>query len=134
MPSLVDTVAVATLVQALAIKIGRDWEEGLLKEPDPNWLIERNRWAAIKEGLNAQFITGTDGSTKPIIDVIKDLVSELESIAEELGSLNRLKEVNNILHATPVVDYMRDIHKQASLVELVKELQKRLVDSLSEDN
>ena len=134
MPSLVDTVAVATLVQALAIKIGRDWEEGSLNEPDPNWLIERNRWAAIKEGLNAQFITGKDGNTKPITDVIKDLVSELESIGEELGSLNRLKEVNNILHATPVVDYMRDIHKQASLVELVKELRKRLVDSLNIDN
>ena len=62
------------------------------------------------------------------------MVSELESIGEELGSLNRLKEVNNILHATPVVDYMRDIHKQASLVELVKELRKRLVDSLNINN
>ena len=134
MPSLVDTVAVATLVQALAIKIGRDWEEGTLQDPDPNWLIERNRWAAIKEGLNAEFITGTDGDTKPIIDVIKDLLPQLESIADELGSLNRLKEVNNILNAIPVVDYMRDIHKQASLVELVKELQKKLLDSLSEDN
>ena len=105
-----------------------------LKEPDPNWLIERNRWAAIKEGLNADFITGVDGGTKPISEVIKDLVTELESIAEELGSLNRLKQVNNILHVIPVVDYMRDIHKQASLVELVKELQKKLLDSLSEDN
>ena len=95
-------------------------------------MIERNRWAAIKEGLNAEFITGTDGNTKPIIDVIRDLVTELESISEELGSLNRLKQVTNILHATQVVDYMRDIHQQASLVELVKELRKRLTDSLSE--
>ena len=100
MPSLIETVAVSTLVQALAIKIGRDWEEGALKEPDPNWLIERNRWAAIKEGLNADFITGIDGSTKPISEVIKDLVTELESIAEELGSLNRLKQVN-IIHTSP---------------------------------
>ena len=84
--------------------------------------------------LNADFITGVDGGTKPISEVIKDLVTELESIAEELGSLNRLKQVNNILHVIPVVDYMRDIHKQASLVELVKELQKKLLDSLSEDN
>ena len=97
-------------------------------------MIERNRWAAIKQGLNAEFITGTDGDTKPIIDVIKDLLPELENIAEELGSKNRLNEVNNILNATPVVDYMREIHKQASLVELVKELQKKLLDSLSEDN
>ena len=62
------------------------------------------------------------------------MLPELENIAEELGSLNRLNEVNNILNTTPVVDYMREIHKQASLVELVKELQKKLLDSLSEDN
>ena len=62
------------------------------------------------------------------------MLPELENIAEELGSKNRLNEVNNILNATPVVDYMREIHKQASLVELVKELQKKLLDSLSEDN
>ena len=42
MPSLIDTVAVATFVQALAIKIGNDWEAGKLDEPTPNWLIERN--------------------------------------------------------------------------------------------
>ena len=62
------------------------------------------------------------------------MLPELENIAEELGSKNRLNEVNNILNATPVVDYMREIHKQASLVELVKQLQKKLLDSLSEDN
>ena len=92
------------------------------------------KWAAIKEGLNADFITGVDGSTKPIVDVIKELLLDLEGIAEELGSVNRLKDVTNILNATPVVDYMREIHKQTSLVELVKELQKKLLDSLSDDN
>ena len=86
------------------------------------------------EGLNADFITGVDGSTKPIVDVIKELLLDLEGIAEELGSVNRLKDVTNILNATPVVDYMREIHKQTSLVELVKELQKKLLDSLSDDN
>ena len=134
MPSLIETVAVATLVQALVIKIGRDWEAGRLSEPDPNWLIERNRWAAIKEGLNAQFITGTDGNTKPIVEVIKNLLSELSGIGEELGSTNRLNFVNNILESTPLVETMRNIHKESSLVELVKELQKKLLNSLSEDN
>ena len=134
MPSLTETVAVATLVQALVIKIGRDWDAGKLNEPDPNWLIERNRWAAIKEGLNAQFITGTDGNTKPIVEVIKNLLSELSGIGEELGSTNRLNFVNNILESTPLVETMRNIHKESSLVELVKELQKKLLNSLSEDN
>ena len=57
---------------------------------------------------------------------------------ETVAGMNEVRdaanEVNNILNATPVVDYMREIHKQASLVELVKELQKKLLDSLSEDN
>ena len=134
MPSLVETVAVATLIQALVIKIGRDWEDGVLNEPDPNWLIERNRWAAIKEGLNAKFITGTDGNTEPIVDVIKNLASELSDIGEELGSINRLNFVNNILDESPLVDTMREIYQESSLVELVKELQKKLFNSLSEDN
>jgi carboxylate-amine ligase len=134
MPSLIETVAVATLVQALVIKIGREWDEGTLSEPDPNWLIERNRWAAIKEGLNAKFITGLDGKTVPVIDVIKNLVSELSDIGKELGSINRLNYINNILESTPFVETMRNIHYESSLVSLVKELQKKLFNSLSEGN
>ena len=56
MPSLIHTVAVATFVQSLAIYIGKKWEDGNLPPPTSNWLIERNRWAAIKDGLNAKFI------------------------------------------------------------------------------
>jgi len=134
MPSLIETVAVATLVQALVIKIGREWDEGTLSEPDPNWLIERNRWSAIKEGLNAKFITGLDGKTVPVIDVIKNLVSELSDIGKELGSINRLNYINNILESTPFVETMRNIHYESSLVSLVKELQKKLFNSLSEGN
>ena len=116
------------------IKIGRDSAAGRISEPDTNWLIARNRWAASKEGLNAQFITDTDGNTKPIVEVIKTLLSELSGIGEELGSTNRLNFVNNILESTPLVETMRNIHKESSLVELVKELQKKLLNSLSEDN
>ena len=134
MPSLIETVAVATLVQALVIKIGREWDEGTLSEPDPNWLIERNRWSAIKEGHNAKFITGLDGKTVPVIDVIKNLVSELSDIGKELGSINRLNYINNILESTPFVETMRNIHYESSLVSLVKELQKKLFNSLSEGN
>ena len=97
-------------------------------------MIERNRWAAIKEGLNAKFITGIDSNTEPIVDVIKNLASELSDIGEELGSINRLNFVNNILDESPLVDTMREIYQESSLVELVKELQKKLFNSLNEDN
>ena len=130
MPSLIDTVAVATFVQALAIKIGNDWEAGKLDEPTPNWLIERNRWAAIKEGLNAKFIIDLEGRTKPIKEVIKKLTKEIKPIAESLGSLNRLNELENIFKSDNMVENMRNFHKKESLDGLVKELQKILNESL----
>lgn len=130
MPSLIDTVAVATFVQALAIKIGNDWESGKLDEPTPNWLIERNRWAAIKEGLNAKFIIDLEGRTKPIKEVIKNLTKEIKPIAESLGSLNRLNELENIFKSDNMVENMRNFHKKESLDGLVKELQKILNESL----
>ena len=130
MPSLIDTVAVATFVQALAIKIGDDWQNGNLDEPTPNWLIERNRWAAIKEGLNAKFIIDLEGRTKPIKEVIKNLTKEIKPIAESLGSLNRLNELENIFKSDNMVENMRNFHKKESLDQLVKELQKILNESL----
>ena len=130
MPSLIDTVAVATFVQSLAIYIGNKWEDANLPPPTPNWLIERNRWAAIKEGLNANFIIDLEGRTKPIKEVIKDLTKEIKPIAESLGSLNRLNELENIFKSDNMVENMRNFHKKESLDGLVKELQKILNESL----
>ena len=130
MPSLIDTVAVATFVQSLAIYIGNKWEDANLPTPTPNWLIERNRWAAIKEGLNANFIIDLEGRTKPIKEVIKDLTKEIKPIAESLGSLNRLNELENIFKSDNMVENMRNFHKKESLDGLVKELQNILNESL----
>ena len=130
MPSLIDTVAVATFVQSLAIYIGNKWEDGNLPSPTPNWLIERNRWAAIKEGLNANFIIDLEGRTKPIKEVIKNLTNEIKPIAESLGSLNRLNELENIFKSDNMVENMRNFHKKESLDGLVKELQNILNESL----
>ena len=130
MPSLLDTVAVATFVQALAIKIGNDWEEGKLSSPTPNWLIERNRWAAVKDGLNAKYIVDLDGNTKPIKEVIENLTNELQNISEILGSGNMLNELDNIFKSDNMVENMRDFHRKESLDALVNELQKILVNSI----
>ena len=130
MPSLVDTVAVATFVQALCIKIGEDWEKGGLGKPIPTWLVENNRWAVIKEGLNAKFILDLSGETKPITLVIKETIESISSIAERLGSLDSLLSINSLIDKPQVVDEMREISSQTSLVEVVHFLEKKLISSL----
>lgn len=130
MPSLKDTIAVATLVQALCIKIGQDWEEGKLEAPTPTWLIENNRWAVIKKGLNAEFILNISGETKPITSVIQDLVTMLKPVCEEFGSTENLLSIDRMLKKTQVVDEMREISEKNSLIEVVKFLEKKLISSL----
>ena len=130
MPSLKDTVAVATLVQALCIKIGQDWEAGDLEKPTPTWLIENNRWSAIKKGLDAEFILNISGETKPITSVIQDTVKILEPVCEELGSTKNLLSINSMLKKTKVVDEMRKISRDNSLIEVVHFLEEKLISSL----
>jgi len=130
MPCLKDTIAVATLVQALCIKIGQDWEEGKLEAPTPTWLIENNRWAVIKKGLNAEFILNISGETKPITSVIQDLVTMLKPVCEEFGSTENLLSIDRMLKKTQVVDEMREISEKNSLIEVVKFLEKKLISSL----
>jgi len=130
MPCLKDTIAVATLVQALCIKIGQDWESGKLEAPTPTWLIENNRWAVIKKGLNAEFILNISGETKPITSVIQDLVTMLKPVCEEFGSTENLLSIDRMLKKTQVVDEMREISEKNSLIEVVKFLEKKLISSL----
>jgi gamma-glutamyl:cysteine ligase YbdK (ATP-grasp superfamily) len=130
MPCLKDTIAVATLVQALCIKIGQDWEEGKLDNPTPNWLIENNKWAAIKNGLNAEFIIDTSGTTKPITSVIHDLVTTLSPISAEFGSIDNLQSVKFMLEKDQTVNKMREISNQGTLIEVVHFLEEQLISSL----
>lgn len=129
-PSLKDTIAVATLVQALCIKIGQDWEEGKLDNPTPNWLIENNRWASIKNGLSAEFIIDTSGTTKPITSVINDLLETLSPISEEFRSIENLQSVKTMLEKDRVVNTMREISDKGSLIAVVHFLEEQLISSL----
>ena len=130
MPSLIDTIAVATFVQALCIKIGEDWENGKLDRPTPTWLIESNRWAAIKEGLGADFITDLSGKTKPISLVIRETLDSVSPIAERLGSLGNLSYVDSVIEKSQVVETMREIAARESLLEVVQFLENKLISSL----
>ena len=67
---------------------------------------------------------------KNFVDLKNYLTKEIKPIAESLGSLNRLNELENIFKSDNMVENMRNFHKKESLDGLVKELQKILNESL----
>ena len=66
----------------------------------------------------------------PIKEVIKNLTIEISPIADYLGSLNKLDELENIFNSDNMVENMRTFHKEGSLNDLVKELQNILNNSI----
>ena len=85
---------------------------------------------AIKKGLDAEFILNISGETKPITSVIQDTVRILEPVCEELGSTENLLSINSMLKKTKVVDEMRKISRDNSLIEVVHFLEEKLISSL----
>ena len=72
----------------------------------------------------------SSGETKPITLVIKEIIESISSVAEGLGSRDNLFSINSLIDNDQVVDEMREISNQKSLVEVVHFLEKKLISSL----
>ncbi len=82
-----DSLSIAALVQALVLRLGRDYEDSIIvKTPHP-FIARENKWRAAKYGLDGKFIVEDDGcSTVYVKDALADLIRSLEGEIKELGS------------------------------------------------
>ena len=49
------------------------------------WVLRQNKWRAARHGLEASLIIDDEGSTRPVKEVIAELLDELHPIATRLG-------------------------------------------------
>ena len=75
-----DTVALCALTWCLALTDADLPGAGLSRV-----LLAENRWRAIRDGLDAQFIVGGDGETMPLRTTAHRLIDALGPTAERLG-------------------------------------------------
>jgi carboxylate-amine ligase len=81
-----DSLAIAALVQALVVRLGREYEEAVFfKTPHP-FIARENKWRAAKYGLDGKFIVGDGESTVHVKDALETLIRSLEGEIKELGS------------------------------------------------
>jgi carboxylate-amine ligase len=98
-----ETVALAALAQTLVEWANRRIDDGTLPEPPHEWTIRENRWFATRHGLDAELIVEHPDighpERRPIRELIAELLVELRPVAEDLGNLDELADLQLLLDA-----------------------------------
>ena len=95
--TLAELAALAALTQCLVEDASRRLDAGTALPSLPPWFARENKWRAARYGLDAVAIVSADGDQVPVRDDLGRLVTELEPIAADLGCLDELAGVAEIL-------------------------------------
>jgi carboxylate-amine ligase len=102
LPTTVDeSVALAGLTQALCIRLARDFERG--EEPPFDHIpevIESNRWRAVRDGIDADFISIDDEgevTEVPIEEEIERVLDLVDDVAQDYGLKQEIATIEGIV-------------------------------------
>jgi glutamate---cysteine ligase / carboxylate-amine ligase len=125
-PTMFELSALVALSQALVVWLGERYTSGLELPQHRAWTIRENKWRAARYGIDAQIIRDEDGNLVSLRRSISDLVEGLEPIAERLGCLDELRNVNEIMTRGTSATRQREVYERTGDLSAV-------VDSLVEE-
>jgi carboxylate-amine ligase len=89
--------AVAALIQCLVEHMSDRLDAGETLPTLQPWYVRENKWRAARYGLDAEIIVDAQGAEKLVTDDVRELLVTLAPIAERLGCVAELDQVNLIL-------------------------------------
>ena len=133
MPTLWETCAMAALAQCLVKSFDEMMDRGE-QPPEPReWIRRENKWRAARWGIEAELVVDDAGHTRPLAEIVADLVAELMPVAEQLGCASELADLLLIAARGPgYVRQRRLVDEGASLDEVVAALRAEMMDDLRE--
>ncbi len=127
------TIALAALVQAMVKELAEHYEEGRKLSRYPYEMLDENKWLAARHGLGGSLVDLPDTSRVPVPDLARRLLERLAPHADELGALEELQGVEDILEhgngasrQSVVYEANHDLH------EVVKEIVEATVPEAAE--
>ena len=130
-PTLREVRAIAALAQALVVWMDRRVDVGLPLPDMPSWVARENKWRAARFGLDGEVMVDVAGNTQPFRENIAEIVEVLTPIASELGTLDALDSVREILVTGSSAQRQRAVVAQGgSLRDVVTELGEELAADL----
>jgi carboxylate-amine ligase len=91
-----DAISLAALTQCLLHYLYRLHSNPGHWQVYPRFLVDQNRWRAIRYGIDAGLIDLSNAEIMPVASVLQDLVDQLKDDAEELGCVKELEHTLRI--------------------------------------
>ncbi|WP_210506271.1 glutamate--cysteine ligase [Naasia sp. SYSU D00057] len=89
--------AMTALVQCLVEELSGMLDRGIVPPAMQPWFVKENKWRAARYGMETILITNAAGDERLVTDDTRDLIARLEPVAERLGCLDELHELDTIL-------------------------------------
>ncbi|MFZ1361375.1 MAG: glutamate--cysteine ligase [Candidatus Nanopelagicales bacterium] len=128
MGTMREVLALAALAQCLVYDLSRKFEAGEELPWLLPWILKQNKWRAARFGLDTDIIVSNEGDNRPLRDLVKELVEELQPAAEILGCTKELADVLLILEhgngaSRQLAEYQRSGDLSTVADQLVREWQ-----------
>lgn len=108
-----DTIALAALTQSLLHHLYRLQCKHMSWQVYPRFLVEQNRWRAIRYGIDEGLIDLSSARIIPVADLLEELVDMVKEDAEELGCLNELKQTLQIPKRGTSAHHQLKVYREA---------------------
>jgi carboxylate-amine ligase len=105
LPTLYEISWAAALSQCLVEMLDGQLDRGYTLPAPKGWTVRENKWRAARYGIDADLIVDDGGSTRPLREMVVELVEELVPIGERLGCAKALLRVKDVLEVGP--SYLR---------------------------
>lgn len=128
MGTMREVLALAALAQCLVYDLSRKFEAGEELPWLLPWILKQNKWRAARFSLDTDIIVSNEGDNRPLRDLVKELVEELQPAAEILGCTKELADVLLILEhgngaSRQLAEYQRSGDLSTVADQLVREWQ-----------
>ena len=98
----------------------------------PHWVEKQNRYRAVKDGLDADFIVDEEGNHRPLRDVVSDLIEFVAPVVVEYHEVDGLDITGDLLNSAPGYSQQLDAYRASkSARSVVQFLQHSLADSIA---
>jgi carboxylate-amine ligase len=121
LPTLSETVALVTLLDALARRLDGEYKGGSRPAPPPDWMIRENKWRASRYGLEAEILLDDQGRTAPLRKEVEKLMETHRTAASRSGSARAFSALERMLEHGCSYERQRRILRRSGSMKAVTE-------------
>ncbi|MEP7056033.1 MAG: glutamate--cysteine ligase [Actinomycetota bacterium] len=122
LPTLREVATMAAMSQCLVHRFDSLLDRGYTLPTPKSWVVRQNKWRAARYGVDAEIIIDDGGTLQPVREAIRDLVDELEPVADRLGCTEELMYALEMAQAPSYQRQRQIVAGGGSLVDVVDAL------------